>query len=141
MKSSRRMVVLLLCSFILALIAAPAGASGKYVYHVTDADKLTFALDDIRDRVKRSEPGKTDIVLVVDGLASKQLLKNEATENVRRELAALQKAGVKTSVCGNTMKFYKMQTVDLLPGIVRLEQGSNARLKELEAQGYEAKHY
>jgi intracellular sulfur oxidation DsrE/DsrF family protein len=121
--------------------ATGAETSGKYVYHVTDADKLPFALDDIRDRVKQSGTTKTDIILVVDGPASKLLLKNTATENVRRELASLQKGGVQTSVCGNTMKFYKMQTSDLLPGIVRLEQGSNARLEELKAQDYEAMHY
>jgi len=124
--------------FLAMAPATPAAEKTKLLYHVSFEEKLPFAFDDIEERVKRAGGAQNlDIVLVVDGPALKALLKDSATKETKTELVKLQKLGVRSEVCGDSMKFFKINSTDMLPGFIRLEQGSIVRIDALKAEGYE----
>jgi intracellular sulfur oxidation DsrE/DsrF family protein len=128
----------LLTISLLTLAPVLAAEKTKLLYHVSFEDKLPFAFDDIKDRVKQAGGAEhLDIVFVVDGPALKVLQKDKAEKETKDELARLQKMGVRSEACGASMKFYKIKYADMLPGIARLEQGSVARIDELKTKGYE----
>lgn len=109
----------------------------KVVYHVSEADKVAFAMNNIRNHIKGvGGPDKVEIVLVVHGPGLKALHDIEATDKVRSLLTELQNDKVQFNACGNTMRAQDVELDDLLPGFVRVDQGGVVRIAELQMQGY-----
>lgn len=111
--------------------------AAKVVYHLSDLDKVSFVLGNIRNHYDGvGGPEHVSIVLVVHGPALKAFRSASATPDVARRVAEFVKSGLALSACGNTMKAQQLALADLLPGFTRLEQGGVVRLAELQAQGY-----
>ncbi len=132
----------LTAAFALLLIASVAtpvfsAEKQKVVYHVADAEKVQFALGNIRNHIQGvGGPENVEIVLVVHGPAGKMFQDIEATDQVRDMVKSLQGDGVQFDMCGNTMRAQDVELNDLLPGFVRVDQGGVVRIAELQQQGY-----
>ncbi len=135
-RSSRYRVFALL---LITAVATPifAGEKQKVVYHVADAEKVQFALGNIRNHIEGvGGPENVEIILVVHGPAGKTFQDIEATDRVRTMVKSLQDEGVQFDMCGNTMRAQDVELGDLLPGFVRVDQGGVVRIAELQQQGY-----
>ena len=124
---------------LIAVAVAPATAAEKQrvVYHVADAEKVQFALGNIRNHIQGvGGPENVEIVLVVHGPAGKMFQDIEATDKVRNMVGSLQADGVQFNMCGNTMRAQGVELDELLPGFVRVDQGGVVRIAELQQQGY-----
>jgi hypothetical protein len=76
----------------------------KVVYHLTDLDKVGFALNNIKNHYEGvGGPANVTIVLVVYGPALKAFHAVTAGPETVRRLADFSKAGLQLNVCGNTM--------------------------------------
>src|SRR4029453_3173212 len=109
-----------------ATVAAAAGVPGapKVAYHLSDADKVKFALGNIENHIKgEGGAGKVEIVLVVNGPALKAFRAGNANDGIAKRLAAIVTAGVTLGACGNTLDAQKITVADLLPGFVRIDEG------------------
>ena len=131
----------LLFSLLLCVFALPAATLAadkqRVVYHVSEAEKVNFALNNIRNHIKGvGGPDNVEIVLVVHGPGLKGFHDIEATDKVRQLLTSLQSDGVQFNACGNTMRAQGVELDELLPGFVRVDQGGVVRIAELQAQGY-----
>jgi intracellular sulfur oxidation DsrE/DsrF family protein len=116
--------------------AAPA-AKLKVVYHLNDLDKVAFVLGNIQNHFDGvGGPDHVTIALVIHGQALRSFHLSAADPDITRHVGQFTKAGVELAVCGNTMKFQKVELTDLLPGFVRLDQGGEVRIAELQSQGY-----
>lgn len=117
--------------------AARAAGSGvpKVVYHLSDADKVGFAIGNIENHVE-GEGGRVEIVLVVNGPALMFFRNGAATADMTRRLSRLVASGIGLAACGNTLKAQKLEVADLLPGFVRADEGGVVRLARLQAEGY-----
>jgi intracellular sulfur oxidation DsrE/DsrF family protein len=119
------------------LASAAVPGAPKVAYHLSDADKVRFALGNIENHIK-GEGGadKVQIVLVVNGPALKAFKSAGAAQGIAKRLAALVAANVTLGACGNTLDAQKITVADLLPGFVRIDEGGVVRLARLQAQGY-----
>jgi len=115
--------------------AAASGGIPRVAYHLSDTDKVTFAIGNIENHIA-GENGKVEIVLVVNGPALALFKTGSASADVRRRLAALSEAGVGLAACGNTLKAQQLAVSDLLPGFVRVDEGGVVKLARLQAAGY-----
>jgi intracellular sulfur oxidation DsrE/DsrF family protein len=118
--------------------AAPAAPDkSKVVYHLTDADKVSFVLGNIKNHYDGvGGPANVTIVLVVHGPALKGFHAATANPDQTRRVAEFAKAGLQLAACGNTMKTQNVTLKDLLPGFTVLESGGVVRIAELQSQGY-----
>lgn len=114
---------------------AATGGVPKVAYHLSDADKVNFALGNIENHIE-GEAGQVEIVLVVNGPALAFFKAGAASPDVSRRLAALVTSGVGLAACGNTLRAQKLAVTDLLPGFVRVDEGGVVRLARLQAEGY-----
>jgi intracellular sulfur oxidation DsrE/DsrF family protein len=124
---------------LIIAVATPvfAGEKQKVVYHVADAEKVQFALGNIRNHIEGvGGTENVEIILVVHGPAGKMFQDIEATDRVRNMVKSLQDDGVQFDMCGNTMRAQDVELGDLLPGFVRVDQGGVVRIAELQQQGY-----
>lgn len=134
---------------VAGVVAATAGATrakavmpvapdkSKVVYHLSDADKVSFVLGNIRNHIDGvGGPEKVTIALVVHGPALKAFRAATANPDITRRTAEFSKQGVRFNACGNTMKSQNITLKDLLPGFVNAEQGGVVRIAELQEQGY-----
>jgi len=118
-------------------VAAQAGEKMQVVYHVADADKVNFALNNMRNHIKGvGGPQNVELVLVVHGPGLKRFHDIEATDKLRKMVSGLQDEGVQFNACGNTMRAQGVQTDELIPGMIRVDQGGVVRIAELQQQGY-----
>jgi uncharacterized protein len=118
-----------------ARAAADDVDSPKVVYHLSDADKASFVLGNIRNHYEGTA-GKTTIALVVHGPALAAFKMRSASAVVSADLASLQKRGLAAHACVNTMRGMDLSLTDLLPGFVVAEKGGVVKLVELQRQGY-----
>jgi uncharacterized protein len=123
------------------LAARPAGAmapgKSKVVYHLTDLDKVSFVLGNIKNHYEGvGGPDKVTIALVVHGPALKAFHAASASIDAAKRVAAFAKAGLRLEACGNTMTVQDVSLNDLLPGFVVAEAGGVVRIAELQSQGY-----
>lgn len=131
---------------IVPLLLALAGAASttalaqdklNVVYHVSEAERVPFVLNNIQNHIDGvGGPDKVHIVLVAHGPAINAFNEIEATENVRGGLAKLQGEGVELAMCGNTLKGFNLTLDELLPGWVEVPQGGVTKIAELQSQGY-----
>jgi uncharacterized protein len=109
----------------------------KVVYHLTDLDKVGFALNNIKNHYEGvGGPANVTIVLVVYGPALKAFHAATAGPETVKRLADFSRAGLQLNVCSNTMKAQEVTLKDLLPGFVIAEGGGVVRLAELQSMGY-----
>ena len=109
----------------------------KVVYHLTDLDKVGFALNNIKNHYEGvGGPANVTIVLVVYGPALKAFHAATAGPETVKRIADFSKAGLQLNVCGNTMKAQEVTLKDLLPGFIIAEGGGVVRLAELQSMGY-----
>jgi hypothetical protein len=107
------------------------------VYHVSEAERVPFVLNNIQNHIDGvGGPDNVHIVLVAHGPAINAFSDVEATEKVRGSLAKLKDEGVELAMCGNTLKSFKVNLDELLPGWVEIPQGGVTKIAELQSQGY-----
>lgn len=109
----------------------------KVVYHLSDLDKVTFVLGNIRNHYEGvGGPQNVTIALVVHGPALKAFRTTQANPDLTKRIADFHRDGLELNACGNTMKATHITLADLLPGFTAVEQGGVVRIAELQAQGY-----
>lgn len=126
---------LLLGSMALAVLAF-ANEKMKVVYHLNESDKAYWVLDIIRDHVNTVGADNVEITLVTHGPALKVFHQKTGSLDVKGIVEELQVGGVKFDACGFTMKFFNYSTSDLLPDMVRRDEGGTVRIAELQSEGY-----
>ena len=122
-----------------AKAAAQAGAGNrlKVVYHLSDAEKVSFVLGNIQNHIDGvGGPEHVTIALVIHGPALKAFHAAQANPDVSKRVGGFSKDGIELAACGNTMKAQNVTLKDLLPGFVNAENGGVVRIAELQAQGY-----
>lgn len=131
-----RFLVAVFC-FAAFAVAAQAAEKMKVVYHVADAEKVDFALNNMRNHIKGvGGPENVELVLVVHGPGLKRFHDIQATDKLRKMVSGLQGQGVQFNACGNTMRAQGVQTDELIPGFIRVDQGGVVRIAELQAEGH-----
>lgn len=128
-----------ICLLLGVVLASSASAEDKMkvVYHVSDADKVNFVLNNIRNHIQGvGGPENVEIILVAHGPALQRFHDIEATDKVRETVSSLQQEGVEFDACGNTMRAQGVELDGLLPGMVKVDQGGVVRIAELQSQGY-----
>ena len=109
----------------------------KVVYHLSDLDKVSFVLGNIRNHFDgMGGPDKVTIALVVHGPALKAFAAASANRDLAHRVGEFSKAGLELNACGNTMKAQKVTLKDLLPGFIVAERGGVVRIAELQSLGY-----
>jgi intracellular sulfur oxidation DsrE/DsrF family protein len=117
--------------------AQAATNKSKVAYHLTDAERASSVLGNIRNHIQGvGGPENVEIILVVHGAALKAFEDISAHPDLKSSFTQLKSAGVAYNACGNTLNSLKWQVSDLLPGFVRVDQGGVVRLAELQAAGY-----
>ena len=117
--------------------AAASDELPHVAYHVSDKEKLQFALGNIENHIKgEGGPDKVRIALVVNGPALTALKAGEVNVDVARRVNAIAGQGVELGACGNTLDATKLTVADLVPGFVRVDEGGVVRLARLQAQGW-----
>jgi intracellular sulfur oxidation DsrE/DsrF family protein len=109
----------------------------KVVYHLSDLDKVSFVLGNIRNHFEGAGgPDKITIALVVHGPALKAFHKQGAVADISSRTASQLKTGLRLEACANTMAGQNVKLGDLLPGFVVAEKGGVTRLAELQHEGW-----
>jgi uncharacterized protein len=126
---------------IAALAVTRANAAepsiSKVAYHLSDLDKVDFALGNIRNHYSgMGGPDHVTIVLVVNGPALKAFHLAAASGDVTKNAAELRNLGLQLDACINSMRAQNVMLKDLLPGFIVAEKGAVVRLAELQSQGY-----
>ena len=135
---------------VLAMTGLAAGVEGggtawaatpknkqKVVYHLSDAEKVSFVLSNIQNHIAGvGGPEYVEIVLVVHGPALKAFHLAAADPAVKQVVSNLKEEGVSLDACANTMKVQKVDESGLLPGFVKVDQGGVVRIAQLQGDGY-----
>jgi intracellular sulfur oxidation DsrE/DsrF family protein len=107
------------------------------VYHLSDADKVSFVLGNIQNHLDGvGGPDHVTIALVVHGPPLRAFHAASANPDIVRRVGRFSKAGVEFAACGNTMKSQNVALKDLLPGFIGADRGGVVRIAELQSQGY-----
>ncbi|MFP4062050.1 MAG: DsrE family protein [Halochromatium sp.] len=107
------------------------------VYHVSDEEKVGFALTNIESHIEGAGGAdKINIVLVTHGPAVKRFDDIEAVNRVRERVASLREQGVTFEACALTLELLNIERDELLDGFVIAEQGGVTRIAELQSRGY-----
>ena len=116
---------------------SPSRDATKVVYHLSDLEKVQFALGNIDNHLAGAGgPEKVTIQLVVHGPALRAFHSAAANPDTARRLASFVKSNVRVAACGNTMRGQSVTVKDLLPGFTVAERGGVVLIAELQAQGY-----
>ena len=117
--------------------AAAAPTKLKVVYHLSDLDKVSFVLGNIRNHYEGvGGRDKVTIALVIHGPALKAFHAKSASPELARRVGEFTKNGLEIAACGNTLRAQKVTGADLLPDMTVVEQGGVVRIAELQGQGY-----
>ena len=102
--------------------AAAAAAKEQAIFAVTDADpqKWAFTLGNIGNALDGLGADHADIELVVYGPAIAMLKKDSA---VADKVAAALARGVRVAACQNSMRGFKIEQADLVPGVTPVPAG------------------
>jgi intracellular sulfur oxidation DsrE/DsrF family protein len=120
-----------------AAVAAEAQDKLKVVYHVSELEKVAFALGNINNHINGvGGPENVEIVLVDHGPALKAFHEMSADPRISDRVTALQDSGVQFEACGNTMNAQGVGLDDLLDNFFRRDEGGVVRIAELQSQGY-----
>jgi intracellular sulfur oxidation DsrE/DsrF family protein len=117
--------------------AAQAQEKLKVVYHVSEVDRVGFALGNMQNHIDGvGGPENVELVLVAHGPALKAFHDLLADPRTSERVSALQEQGVDFEACGNTMNAQAVSLSDLLENFVRRDEGGVVRISELQSQGY-----
>lgn len=117
--------------------AQPSPDKAKVVYHLSDLDKVSFVLGNIRNHFDgMGGPDKVSIALVVHGPALKAFYASAANPDLAHRVGEFAKTGLELNACGNTMQASKITLTDLLPGFISADRGGVVRIAELQSMGY-----
>jgi intracellular sulfur oxidation DsrE/DsrF family protein len=109
----------------------------RVVYHLSDLDKVSFVLGNIRNHFDgMGGPDKVTIALVVHGPALKAFYTSAANPDLAHRVGEFAKNGLELNACGNTMQASKITLTDLLPGFIAADRGGVVRIAELQSMGY-----
>ena len=137
MKKLLTMFILVSGMFIAFSGNVYSGDKLKVVYHVSEAEKVPFVLNNIRNHIKGvGGADNVEIVVVAHGPGLKPFHAGKSKEKVSSMVDELQLQGVEFNACGNTMNAMKFELSDLLPDFVRRDEGGVVRLAELQSKGY-----
>ena len=115
----------------------PSRDAAKVVYHLSDLEKVQFALGNIDNHLAGAGgPEKVTIQLVVHGPALRAFHAAAAGPETARKVAGIAKSSVKMAACGNTMRGQNVTLKELLPGFTVADRGGVVLIAELQAQGY-----
>lgn len=118
-------------------LAATPKSKQKVVYHLSDAEKVSFVLSNIQNHIAGvGGPEYVEIVLVVHGPALKAFHTALADPAVKQTVGNLKDEGVALDACANTMAAQKVDEKGLLPGFVKVDQGGVVRIAQLQGDGY-----
>jgi intracellular sulfur oxidation DsrE/DsrF family protein len=130
-------------SLLFASVAALAARSAhgaearaqRVVYHLADADKVAFALVNMRNHHAGGPEGLA-LSAVVHGPALGLFRADSDNEALKQQLASALKAGDVFYACANTLAAHGWKLADLLPGFALAEKGGVVELADLQAQGW-----
>ena len=109
----------------------------KVVYHLSDADKVSFVLGNIQNHLDGvGGPDHVTIALVIHGPPLRAFHAASANPDITRRVGQFSRGGFELAACGNTMKSQNVALKDLLPGFVSADRGGVVRIAELQSQGY-----
>jgi intracellular sulfur oxidation DsrE/DsrF family protein len=128
------------------LAAGLAGLGGRHaqaqeararrvVYHFVDADKVAFALGNMRNHLTGGPEG-LKLAAVVHGPALSVFRVHTDNETLKLTFAAALASGDVFYACANTLAAHQWTLVDLLPGFALAEKGGVVKLADLQAQGW-----
>jgi intracellular sulfur oxidation DsrE/DsrF family protein len=131
----------LIASFTGATVASRAVAEpslkSKVVYHLSDFEKVSFVLGNIRNHYDgMNGPENVEIALVIHGPPLRAFRSDGAFGNIRSDLAGLQRKGLMVFACQRTMDGMGLKLADLLPGFQAAEKGGVVKLATFQAEGY-----
>ena len=124
---------------VFAARAANAQANDipRVAYHLTELEKVSFVLGNIRNHIDGvGGPDKVRIALVVHGPALKAFHKAGAFPDIVSRVGGFTKAGVTFEACANTMNGQNVKLDGLLPGFVIAEKGGVVRLAQMQREGW-----
>lgn len=128
---------ILAATIAVASVAAQAGEKLKVVYHVSEIERVGFALGNMLNHIKGvGGPDNVELVLVAHGPALKAFHDMQADPKISERVSMLQDSGVRFEACGNTMNAQAVSLSDLLPNFLRRDEGGVVRIAELQSQGY-----
>lgn len=109
----------------------------RVVYHLSDKEKVQFALGNIENHFKgMGGPDKVRIALVANGPALTTFTTRDINPDVERRLRKLADMGLELGACGNTLDATKLTVADLVAGFTRIDEGGVVRLAKLQAEGW-----
>jgi intracellular sulfur oxidation DsrE/DsrF family protein len=117
--------------------APSAPAVPKVVYHLSDLEKVTFVLGNIRNHI--AGMGGRDhvrVALVVHGPALRAFRATTPSLGVKSDVDGIKGDAVELHACRNTMDAQKLTLGDLLHGFAVAEKGAVVKLAELQTQGW-----
>jgi intracellular sulfur oxidation DsrE/DsrF family protein len=116
---------------------AEAARASKVVYHLPDAEKVPFALGNLRNHIAGTGgPGAVRFAVVVHGPALRVFRLEGANLAVEQDIRDSIRDGVAFYACANTMAALKLTLADLMPGFAVAEKGGVVLLADLQAQGW-----
>lgn len=117
--------------------AAATDELPRVVYHLSDKEKVQFALGNIENHFKgMGGPDKVRIALVANGPALTTFTTRDINPDVERRLRKLADMGLELGACGNTLDATKLTVADLVAGFTRIDEGGVVRLAKLQAEGW-----
>jgi uncharacterized protein len=123
----------------LAGLASPAMAdearARRIVYHLADADKVAFALGNMKNH-HAGGPEGAQLSAVVHGPALSVFRANTNNETLKRDFAERLAAGDAFYACANTLAAHQWTLADILPGFGLADKGGVVKLADLQAQGW-----
>ena len=136
----RRTLFTTFAASALASLAARAAAAeetraGRVVYHLASADKVAFALGNMRNH-RAGGPVGLQLAAVVHGSALGMFTARTGAESLQREFAARREAGDVFYACANTLAAHQWTLADLLPGFELAKDGGVVKLADMQAQGW-----
>lgn len=107
------------------------------VYHVSEAAKVDFVLNNIRNHLKGGGgEEKLDIILVIHGPALEEFDRMNVSDKVIKGVADIQSQGVKLIACQNTMSAKLIDFDELIGDFKIAAEGGVTRIAQLQSLGY-----
>lgn len=134
-----KLIQTLVAAAVALTLATGAFAEGKLkvVYHVSELEKVNFALGNMLNHIEGvGGPENVDLVLVAHGPALKAFHEMGSDPKIMERVAALQGNGAHFEACGNTMKAQDVVLEDLFEGFAQRDEGGVVRIADLQSQGY-----
>jgi len=138
----RRLVFKTLIASSLALLGAPQATAqaqtaraARVVYHFVDADKVAFALGNMRNH-HAGGPDGLKLAAVVHGPALAVFRGDTDNERLKQAFAAALQSGDGFFACANTLAAHQWTLADLLPGFALADKGGVVKLADLQAEGF-----